>query len=214
VKKTLLCVCFLVLCNLALLAQTGKGPQAVHFPKKSAIHVPPQETPAQMKKIYSNLGTKLDLYSTEEAYQVSGPNSPWGVRSLAIPFIPKVNSHVSQVGIAVQYVSGANQVNVSIYGDSGGAPGTVLAGPVTVTNVPPLGQCCLLTVANFTAIAITGGTQYWVVADAPPSGTGSDFEGLWFLSVKNFPQAINSGSGWLTYNALAEFACEVLGTIP
>ncbi len=54
-KKTLLLVCLLALGNLTLLAQT-EGPRAVHTPEKSAIHVPPQEAPEALSKIYTNLG--------------------------------------------------------------------------------------------------------------------------------------------------------------
>ena len=128
------------------------------------------------------------------------------------------NSHVLQVQVAIQYFgSGANQVNLSIYADSGGVPGTLLAGPVTVTNLPSAGTCCLLAVATFSPLAITGGTQYWVVADTPLSGTGSDFSGGWAAVIKpDLPMATNCGScsGWFSFNANGLAAGAVVGTIP
>ena len=206
----------LILCNLTLFAQTEKGPRIVHITEKSAIHVPPQEAPAGLKKIYSNLGkSKTDLYNDINGWIVSGPNAA-GTEFIALPFTPKSNSHVSQVQVAVQWNGwGANQVNLSIYGDSGGLPGTLLAGPVTVTNLPDAGTCCLLAVASFTPVAVTAGTQYWVVADTPLTGTGSDFYGVWDLTVKRvIPMALSYGSSWYGFNADELVAGAVLGTIP
>jgi hypothetical protein len=215
VKKSLLFVCLLALLNLALSAQNAKDPRALHITERSAIHVPPQETPAALKQIYSNLGrSKTDLYNAGDFWGLAGPNSAFGLEFWAIPFTPKSDSHVSQVRVAVQYARGANQVDLSMYGDASGAPGTLLAGPVTVTNLPAQGTCCPLTVANFSPIAVTGGTQYWVVVDTPLTGTGSDFEGGWAWAVPTLPYAANTGSGWATYASNSLAAGEVLGTIP
>lgn len=213
-KKTLMFVCVLVLCNLTLFAQT-RYPRIVHTHEKSAIHVPPQEAPAGLTKIYSNLGkSKTDLYACCWGWGVQGPIN--GSEFVAIPFTPKSNSHVSQVQVAVSYAGvGANQVNLSIYGDSGGLPGTLLAGPVTVTNLPEYGTCCTLAVGSFTPVAVTGGTRYWLVANTPLTGTGSDFAGEWNMVAKIIPMAFaDDGDGWFTETANDLPAGEVLGTIP
>jgi len=176
-----------------------------------------------LKHIYSNLADKGDLYnySIEEGPFVAGPNSAAGQSFRALPFTPKQDSHVSQVQVALQYDdSGANQVNLSIYGDSGGVPGTLLAGPATVTNlIEYTGTCCSLTIANFSPVAVTGGTQYWVVADTPLTGTGSDFVGVWLsVAAPNKPLGSNcegcNGGSWYTLNADILPASEVRGTIP
>ena len=213
-KKTFLPVCLLALCNLTLSAQTGESPRIVHTREKSAIHVPPQEAPAGLKKIYSNLGKKNDLYDDESSWYLAGPNS--GVTEfIAIPFTPKSDSPISQVQAAVYWDgNGANQVNLSVYGDSNGTPGTLLAGPVTVTNLPSAGTCCALAVATFSTFAVTGGTQYWVVADTPLSGGGSDFSGGWDMVAKIVPIAFSGGDGWGANTANGLPAAEVLGTIP
>jgi hypothetical protein len=219
VKKTLLFVCLLTVGNLTLLAQSGKGARAVHTKEKSAIHVAPQEAPAALRTIYTNLGTKTDLYLDSDGWSLTGFNSFGGsssAYSIALPFTPKSNSHVSQVRVAVQYYgSGANQVNLSLYGDAGGIPGTLLAGPVTVTNLADAGTCCTLAVANFSALAVTGGTRYWVVADTPVSGTGSDFVGVWDWVAKIILFGGSNGvNGWQGINIDGLPAGEVLGTIP
>jgi hypothetical protein len=208
----------LLVCHLSLVAQTSQL-WIVNSRERSTIHVP-QEIPEGLEKIYSNLGSsKTDLYNSKSTWSVFGPTSgvAYGYNSfVGVPFIPKSNSHVSQVGVAVQYVSGANQVNLSIYEDSGGVPGTLLAGPVTVTNLSDSGACCALAIADFTPQAVTGGTRYWVVADTPLSGTGSDFNGNWYSIVKPvIPMAYNfRDEGWKEANADSPPAGEVLGTIP
>jgi hypothetical protein len=219
VKKALLFVCLLTLCNLTLFAQTGKPSRIVHTPEKSAVHVPPQEAPAALKTLYSNLGTKTDLYLDTTGWSLTGFNSYGGsssAYSIALPFTPKSNSHVSQVRVAVQYYgSGANQVNLSIYGDTNGAPGTLLAGPVTVKNLPNAGTCCALAIANFSPVAVTGGTRYWVVADAPLTGPGSDFVGAWDWVAKIILFGGTNGvNGWYGMNTDGLPAGQVLGTVP
>lgn len=214
-KKTQVLVCLLAFGHLTLFSQTGKGPRPEPNAEESTKSSPPWEAPAALQRIYSNLGKKTEPFFTGGGgVLLSGPNSAYGSNFGALPFTPKSNAHVSQVQVAVEYTSGDNQVNLSIYGDSGGVPGTLLVGPVTVTNLPTHGTCCALAVANFTPVAVTGGTQYWVVADTPPTGTGSDFAGGWREVVKPIPFAVDRGSGWFADNGDTLVAGEVLGTIP
>ncbi len=217
-KKTLLFVCLSILGSVTVFAQTVAGPQVVHT-ERSAIHVPPQEDAAvALKKIYSNLGPKADPYNDTNGWLIDGPNSSVALASglpefIAMAFTPKYNSTVEQVQVAVQYIgSGADQINLSIYADSGGDyPGTLLAGPVTVTNLP-VGT---LTLASFSPVAVTAGTKYWVVADTPLTGTGSDFTGTWHFAAKNMGVwGNNDGSGWFLTPVDGLPAGEVLGTIP
>jgi hypothetical protein len=171
---------------------------------------------AQTKSIYNNLGNPAAYL--QEGWEIWGPNSGiGGFVFRAMAFTPKQDSHVSQVQVAIQYFgTGANQIDLSIYTDSGNDyPETLIGGPVTVANLPGGGTCCGLAVANFTPIAVTGGTRYWVVADTPLAGTGSDFFGGWRSIVNPYiPAATNKGSGWYQYNAEVLPAGEVLGTIP
>ncbi len=218
-KKILILICLLILCSLTLLAQTVAGPRAAQTTENSASQAPPQEdTKVALKKIYSNLGKAGDLYyANAHSWLLSGPTAARGAAFIAMPFTPKSDSTVEQVQVAVLYSSGANnQVNLSIYGDTGGAPGTLLAGPVTVANLATAGTCCTLAVANFTPVTVTAGTQYWVVADTPLTGTGSDFSGVWNHVAKAMPFAVNRGTGigWKPDNADNLPAGKVLGTIP
>ncbi len=226
VNKAPMCAVLLALCNVAGFAQTGfaqngTGSLMVHAKEKPAVHVPAQEPEAGLKTIYSNLGSsKTDLYDDANGWALLGPNNPHSNdQFVGMPFTPKANAHVSQVRVAVEYGSGANQVNLSIYEDSGGVPGTLLAGPVTVTDLPKLFTCCTLATANFTPVAVTKGLQYWVVANTPLTGTGSDFNGGWSTVVKPpLRLAVMSGENgsgmWFAQNADLLVAGEVLGSTP
>jgi hypothetical protein len=221
VKKSLLFVCFLTLCDLSLFAQTETHSRIVRTTEGSSVHVPAQEPPADLQKIYSNLGSsKTDLYDDQVGFAMAGPNAEGEFTPdtfWAMQFTPTDDSHVTQVRVGVQYSgSGANQVNISIYGDTNGLPGTLLAGPVTVKDLPDWPSCCALAVAKFSPLAVTSGTQYWVVANTPASGTGSDFTGVWTLVVqgKNPSHAIYDAGTWGPQPGLAIPSGEVLGTIP
>ena len=215
-KKSLSYLCLFVLCSTTLLAQHRQGPRTVST-TDSAIRVPPQEAPSSLRKIFGNLGKPgTDLYVPHQGWLVLGPHSVDQPQEfVGMRFIPKFDSHVSEVRAALQYDGfGANQVRLSLYSDSNGTPGTLLAGPVTITNLPGFGTCCALAIADFVAVAVTAGTPYWVVADTPLNGNGSDLTGTWNFAVPVIPQAFNDGSGWFLQNENQSVAGEVRGTIP
>ena len=175
--------------------------------------------PAALQLIFSNLtNSATAAYSTGGGYDVAGALSGLGNEQfLALPFKPTANAHVEQLRAAIQYISGTNQVELSLYSDAGGVPGTPLSAPVTVTNLPTFPACCTLAVATLKkAVAVTAGTTYWVVAQEPATGPGSDFEGVWnFVSPEALPVAYNLGSGFVSTPAVIEqSAGAVYGTIP
>jgi hypothetical protein len=107
VKETLLLVCLITLCNLNLAAQTGPARRAVHTREKSAIHMPSQEVPESLTTIYNNLGTKTNAYLATDGWDVTGFNSFGGSSnafSVALPFTPKSEAHVTQVRAAIEYL--------------------------------------------------------------------------------------------------------------
>lgn len=218
-KKISLLVCLLTVSAFNAFGQTVEHPRMLHNQETYAIHMPPQEAPQGSTVIYSSLGASgNNLYNYIDTWLVSGPNCQIGFADfIAMAFTPQVNSHVSEVRVAVLYDgSGANQVNLSIYKDSNGHPGKLLAGPMTVTNLPNALNCCQLAIADFASVAVTGGKQYWVVADTPRSGRGSDFVGEWAGAVT--PVLTLAGNaeetGWIAFNGNGLPAGEVLGTVP
>ena len=216
-KKTIALLFTIALSGVSLQAQL----KTVHKDNPTFVGAA-QAAPAALQKIFSNLGPSTSAYDSTGWY-LAGPDSCSTPGScyydlLGMAFTPTADATVKQVRAAIQYeysASGANQIDFSLYSDNGGVPGTLLAGPVTVTNLPEYGTCCTLAVASFTPVAVTGGTQYWVVANTPLTGTGSDFAGEWNMVAKIVPMAFAAdGSGWWASTANDLPAGEVLGTIP
>ena len=211
---------FLMMLSSAMLFAQAKHNGRVTTTKEiSTVHTAPPDVDQSLKKIYSNLGKKkTDLFLDTNGWTIAGPNSGIGVTQyVGIPFTPRWNSHVTQTQVAVEWVQGDNQVNFSLYTDAGGVPGTLITGPVTVSGLPTFGTCCQLAVANFTPTAVTRRTQYWVVADEPSSGPGSNTWGAWAFVPTLFPFAFfnPTNGGWLAADgASAEAAGAVYGTIP
>jgi hypothetical protein len=213
--------CILILFSSALIAQeVVAGPKTMHTTEKSPVHAP-AALPAGLVAIYSNLGPTTNAYNDSFGELVAGPASVSALSfAYALPFTPKSNAHVRELRAALSYIDtgGATQVNLSIYSDASGVPGTILAGPVTLTNLPEFGTCCTLPLAVLpTPLAVTAGTQYWIVADTPSTGTGDDFYGVWeFIYPKPFVQASNVG-GFLwsqTFGGMEDAAAGVFGTVP
>jgi hypothetical protein len=207
-----------VLCGIALIAEGRPGPRTLHTTEKSKIHVP-AEFPAGLAVIYSNLGPSIDAYNDTFGAVVAGPSSSARVSfSYALPFTPRSDAHVHSIRAALSYDgSGANQFNVSIYSDAGGVPGSILAGPMTIVNLPSFGTCCIVVRSTLeTPLAVAAGTQYWIVADTPASGTGSEFLGVWeFVYPTPFTQAPNvANTSWSRINGgYQQPAAAVLGNI-
>jgi hypothetical protein len=219
VKKILLLAGLFMISTLTLFGQIAEQPLMLHHKETFAIHVPAQEAPEGLTTIYSSLGTDPGyLYNYIDTWLVSGPNSVFGLADfIAMRFTPKSNSHISQVRVAVLYEGfGADQVNLSIHAENNGHPGKLLAGPVTVTKLPKGLTCCGLAVADFASVPVNGGTHYWVVADTPKTGRGSDFVGEWAGAVS--PVLTLAGNvadtGWMAFNGNGLPAGEVLGTVP
>jgi len=211
----------LSLATLPTQAQTihDSGSPGVYMPaaNSSQIRTPAQDAPAGLVTIFSNLGPKTNAF-TSGGWFVLGPNFSGGKQSVGLPFSPKLNSHVTQVQVAIQYnASGANQVNLSVYSDHAGLPGTLVGGPITITHLSNCCVCCTLTIGNFSpAVPLVGGTKYWLVADTPSSGTGSDFKGVWNWIPPSATMKVGlNHSGWTSFGAnIQEPAGGIFGTVP
>ena len=221
VKRTVnLLICLVALCSTTLYAQNDRDsahPNILRTADRSQIRVPAPDAPSGLTKIYSNLGPKTDAYNALAGFVIRGPNAGKFTMFLAMPFTPKSNSTVMQVEVAVHYAgSGANQVNLSVYDDFGGGPGTLLAGPQTIANLPQFATCCTLATWKLApGVQVVGGNQYWVVADTPASGVGSDFVGTWDFIFPTHLTDMNSGSHWYQFSGPdEEVAGAVFGTIP
>jgi hypothetical protein len=167
------------------------------------IH-PHDPNPAGLVTIYSNLGTRNDLYVDNAGWDVAGPNSGVQQQWVAMPFTPSSNALATQISIAVEHNTGSpNSFVLSLNVDNNRFPGTALHTWI-VHNAPKYGTCCAIDVAKDSlGIALTKGTQYWIVASLNTSESASRME--WDISTKAIEEffAFNNGHGWTGFTAFA-----------
>jgi hypothetical protein len=171
--------------------------------------------PPKAKVIAGNLATAYPdgLYFAGEGYTLCGSTCALDESiSAAIPFTPSANATAADVQVSVGYIEGTNEYDVAIYSDASGVPGTALWSG-KVTNGQDFGDCCAVSLTKIKpALALTGGTQYWVVVSADPKAT--DFFGAWPLSTtdqvdsQTFAENVNGG-GWEAYSSTLVPAFEV-----
>jgi hypothetical protein len=210
-KKATMFVFAIALCGSSLSAQELKSAHS----NWQLFVGPAEEAPAALMKIFSNLGPAETTY-TETGYYVAGPASALGESQfIGLPFTPADASHATELEAAISWNSlGANQVNLSLYSDNSGVPGTLLAGPKTVKNLPVFGTCCTLAKAAIPSTALTAGTQYWIVASTPATGTGDDSEDVWNAVYQVSIAGDIAGAGYAAFPANNTPAGAVYGTIP
>ncbi|MFY9675048.1 MAG: choice-of-anchor R domain-containing protein [Terriglobales bacterium] len=134
-------------------------------------------------------------------------------------FIPTADATVKQIQVGVGDLdSGYGSIEVSLYDDANGVPGTALKS-VSVKNVQPYGECCGPTTAKLGAgVPVTAGTQYWVVVSTTARDT--DIYG-WNFNTTNMTAQLSaaycvsttycSDSGvWVPYQ-YTQNAFQVLG---
>jgi hypothetical protein len=168
--------------------------------------------------LYSNLGpTTTNEYYDTNGYCVTGNNqSTCGTSEqwIATPFTPAKASHATQIQVALQYFSGTNEFQVSLYNDVGGAPGTSLK-TVEGKNAPTAGTCCTLVNVSLgtPGVSLTAATQYWVVVSADDTHAPT-FSAYWaFTNFANV--AYNPAqAGWTTFQDNGAEAAAVKGTVP
>ena len=116
--------------------------------------------------IYSDLNSDpANVYSSGVGYTVSGSSTQIGLVISALPFTPGANYDLSQIDVALGYVSGTNSFMLSLVNDNGGRPGTTVLDSWTVSTTANLGTCCALdTVTPNGTDVLLGGVQYWLVA--------------------------------------------------
>ncbi len=204
------------ICATTFFGQQAPGRAFGPISNPSMAPTPAQNPPAGLVKLFSNLGSKTDTF-TSGGWFVSGPNNSGGQYFVAMPFSASSNSTATQVRVAVQYDdAGVNQVNLSIYTDKNGIPGTLIGGPITVKNLSQCCVCCTLTIGKFSpGVPIGANAKYWLVADTPTSGNGSNFLGVWNWVPPAKALVGSNHNGWVSFRAdIQEPAGAVYGTVP
>jgi len=195
-----------------MLSAQNSGLKVAHTVRQAAV-TPAQETPATLQTIYTDFGpTTTDYYNDTTGYYVLGPDNTVGdtQQAIGLPFTPKADAHVTQLQAAIGYISGTSAVDIGLYSDASGTPGTLLAAGHS-TTIPDFGACCTVVSVNIVSTAVTAGTQYWIVASSDTHGP--DFGGVWQASNLYNIAGNESDSGWFTFSANVP-AGAAKGTVP
>lgn len=166
--------------------------------------------------IFDNLGPG-NTFNGSIGWGIGGPTSSFGNVRLGISFTPSVSLDLSQVILPLELASGTNSVEVSVYSDRSGLPGTALES----WFVTGLGAGALQDLTDTSNLLLSGGTPYWVVVAAGGSDT---FAGWNFNNTTTGGiLAGGDGSAWQARNVTgqscsgvpcAQPALEVLGVTP
>ncbi len=209
-KRALSGLFFLTLASGVLLAQSPKIAHTVH----TGAITPMQKSPSSLQVIYSNIGPNAsDAYNDTTGYYILGPDNSVGLSEQAIgqPFTPRTSAHVTELLVAVQWISGTKLVNVGLYSDSGGTVGSLLASTES-SAIPAFGSCCHVVDVTIPSTAVSGGTQYWIVASSDDTN-GPDFTGVYDASnLANIAGDVGL-AGWFSFTTNTP-AAAAKGTIP
>jgi hypothetical protein len=95
--------------------------------------------PARADVLYSNLGPG-ESYQQSGNHAESGPASPPGAIRQAVAFTVSADTSFDGARLAVGLVFGANKLDLRLYTDAGGQPGTVLEAIHASGQMPRFGQ--------------------------------------------------------------------------
>jgi hypothetical protein len=200
-------------------AQTREGVMTINGGRKTVM-VKPQETPvvpatpaaSNLITIYSNLSTPDHAYNAIAGAGILGPDAgqpfpQWA----ASAFTPTADRTVEQIQVGVTYVSGANEVVVTLNADAGGVPGVILHG-WRFKNLPVFGTCCVLQTGWAPGgIPLKKNTKYWLTLWTSPQTP--DTYAVWNDNYRELQGswANNLGSGWLNEGIQALGAFGIFG---
>jgi hypothetical protein len=126
--------------------------------------------------IFSNFNPDPSiLYDGGTGWTIAGPSSGAGeAYSVAMAFTSSGTYALTQIDVAIGLIIGTSSVDLALYSDSGGAPGSQL-GSWTITSLTDFGSCCSIeSIFPGTSITLDAGAQYWLWASA-----GSDTFAAW-----------------------------------
>ena len=195
----------------AIVLDNGKP---VAFVPRQPGATAPAAIPAKLQTIHANFARLYPqgLYNASMGASLEGPNTLHGQIWLAAAFTPVQNATVKQLDVAAGVISGTNKINVALYADASGVPGTSLWS--TDTAMPPFATCCsVVSVTDSAGIPVTAGMRYWLVLTTTADST--DTTAAWSLVVRNQVKgglaAQNRGSGWQARPSTPAFAFAVYG---
>lgn len=211
-KKLFVCIFVLTLaCSTTLLA--ADRPLVAHADHVIVGKAAPDTS--NDPTLCNSIGPASDEFG-DSGFYVAGPTNPVFSHSqfIAVPCTPKANHNLTTVKGAWQWAGlGHNTIQICLYSDNGSnAPGTQIGNCVNKNNLPAYLTTNTLVTANFTSqnLALTGGTQYWIVAQTPSTGAKADATDVW-VGGNPWTSSDVAGNGWGSFQADYVGAMKVSG---
>jgi hypothetical protein len=182
IAVSLSCLVIIVVASMALVASgTNKFAFSPDLRTVKANSVPAHIIPALAEKTKGKPIKGAGNFSKDKSavyFSIFGNTIDQGVNGYPFliwqgnAFTPTVSATATEVSVGLGDLdSGHGSIQLSLYADNGGIPGTQLA-TGTATNVEDYGTCCGATTATMTpSVSLTAGTQYWVVVSTTAQET-------------------------------------------
>jgi MYXO-CTERM domain-containing protein len=170
-------------------------------------------TPTRAGVIFSNFGTGNNAYSAAD-WTVSGATSQLGQQnSSAMQFTSGTAFILTQIDVALGWISGFNGVTLSLETSVGALPSNVVLASWTLTGLPTLDSTFSTRETVTASLNLTAG-QYWIVAAAMGSDTWAGWNENNIGQIGDFAQTQNNVN-WTLFPAARGFnpgAFDVLST--
>jgi len=165
--------------------------------------------------LFNDLGPDGIVYQSRAGQRVSGLQTQGSLSYLvANGFQASSTGSVSQIDVAIGYVSGVDSFQVSLYTDGGGIPGVLLANWSNLRSTMTFGGCCgLVAVTGISGINLTAGQNYFLVVG--PTDVSSTTWGMWNLNNRGTTgtklYSNDGGVSWRSEGTNVMGAIEIMG---
>lgn len=163
--------------------------------------------------LYSNLGSGSSVYNCCSGWTVSGTGTVGTSFTSANEFQVAVSGSVTEIDIAVGYVTGANSFYVAVDKDNGGQPGGQLAMFSNLSSSTNFGSCCgLVSITGISGLSLSTGTNYWMVV-GPTSTTSTTWEAWNFSNSATGTDEYSTDGGktWNSNGTQPQGAFQIIG---
>ena len=164
--------------------------------------------------LYTNIGSGSIVYNCCSGWTVSGTGILGTSFTAANEFAPGISGNVTDIFLAVGYVSGVNSFYVAIDADNSGQPGAQLAYFANLSSNQDFGGCCgLVDIKGVSGLHLTAGADYWMVVG--PMDTASTTWEAWNFSNNAMgydAYSTDGGDTWISNGIQAQGAIDILGS--
>jgi hypothetical protein len=113
---------------------------------------------------FTDLGPMGNEYQSSTGWTISGTGTLGTSFTAANLFTSLASGSVSQIDLAIGYVTGTNAFYAAIYTDNNGLPGTQLFREDNLSSSQDFGGCCgVVTISGISGLSLTAGQDYFVV---------------------------------------------------